>query len=142
MKKEFRFKENKVVTITQNIGITIFILGFLSLIIIPILSIFITNLDLGIGLLCFLISMILAMPFIIIGTIFSKQNKFTKDFIDEIKLDLSKAVTTDDLYKVRKKLFNEAVEDGLIRLSYPLEIKNLMNEIHWKINILNKLSNP
>ena len=137
--KEYRFKENRISEITGVIGAGVFLLGGLSMIIIFIISLFPNNVDAIYGLVCFLISLPIAALFLGISASFSQCNKFTKVFIEEIKEELAKATTLESLYIVSDKLWDEAVnENKMIRLSYPLTIKKLMDEIHYKIDILKK----
>jgi len=139
MKREYRFKENKIARISGNIGFGIFLTGIVSCLVIFISSIFITKLDGIIGLGCFLISLPLAMVPLVISYLFSKRDDFTNAFIKEIKSELLEARTIQDLYKVNDKLLLEAVdESNMIRLSYPLDIKKLIDEIKYKIQILEK----
>ena len=139
MKREYRFKENKIARISGNIGFGIFLTGIVSCLVIFISSIFITKLDGIIGIVCFLMSLPLAIVPMVLSYMFSKRDEFTSSFIKEIKSELSEAKTIKDLYKISDKLWLEAVDENkMIRLSYPLEIKKLIDEINFKIDILKK----
>jgi hypothetical protein len=137
--KNYKFKENKISIISENIGLIIFISGFVLMPVIIIISLFISKIDSLYGLIYFLISLLVTPPFVIISNIFSKRDQFTKEFIKEIKLDLSKAKTKSDLINVLEKLEDEAIdEDDMVRLSYASDIKELFREIYHKIDILEK----
>jgi len=137
--KQYRFKENRISEISSNIGLSIFLLGSISMVVIPIISLFLNNVDSVYGLVSFLLSLPIAIPFVLVSFIFSKSDKFTSEFIKEIEQDLLEASTLESLYVVRNKLWYEAVdESGMIRLSSPGTIKKLMEEIEYKIDILKK----
>ena len=54
-------------------------------------------------------------------------------------LNSGKAKPQEDLIKIFNKLNEEAVDENkMIRLSYPLEIKELFKEINYKFDILEK----
>ena len=139
--KTYKFKENKISLISSNIGVSIFITSFLLIPIILVLSLF-TSINSVFGIGCFLISLPITLICLIISNVFNKKDNFTKDFIQEIKYDLSKARNQKELWEVYDKLWAEAVdENNMIRLSYPLTIKELFKEINYKIDILNKQNN-
>jgi hypothetical protein len=126
MEKEYRFKESKVASISQMVGIGIFLLGFASIIVTLILSFFVDSIDVSHGLGIFLLSLPIAMVFVIIHFFTSKRDKFTSDFLKEIKLELAQAKTINELQSILDKLWDEAVDENkMIRLSYPLDIKKL-----------------
>jgi hypothetical protein len=136
--KTYKFKENKISLISSNIGVSIFITSFLLIPIILVLSLF-TSINAVFGIGCFLISLPITLICLIISNVFNKKDNFTKDFIQEIKYDLSKAKNQKELWEVYDKLWAEAVdESNMIRLSYPLTIKELFKEINYKIDILDK----
>jgi len=136
--KTYKFKENKISLISSNIGVSIFITSFLLIPIILVLSLF-TSINAVFGIGCFLISLPITLICLIISNVFNKKDNFTKDFIQEIKYDLSKARNQKELWEVYDKLWAEAVdESNMIRLSYPLTIKELFKEINYKIDILDK----
>lgn len=139
--KTYKFKENKISLISSNIGVSIFITSFLLIPIILVLSLF-TSINAVFGIGCFLISLPITLICLIISNVFNKKDNFTKDFIQEIKYDLSKARNQKELWEVYDKLWAEAVdESNMIRLSYPLTIKELFKEINYKIDILDKQNN-
>jgi hypothetical protein len=139
--KTYKFKENKISLISSNIGVSIFITSFLLIPIILVLSLF-TSINSVFGIGCFLTSLPITLICLIISNVFNKKDNFTKDFIQEIKYDLSKARNQKELWEVYDKLWAEAVdENNMIRLSYPLTIKELFKEINYKIDILNKQNN-
>ena len=142
---EFRFKENRVSEVFGIISI-ILLLGSLVLpvIIVPIINIF-TDISFVWMVIPFFISLLPTLVLVLISNGFSGKDEFTKEFLEEIKLDLNAADNLDKLWGVRYKLWNEAVgesvERGTIRLSYPLEIKGLLKSIDAKIEILTKIEN-
>jgi hypothetical protein len=136
---KYRFKQNKVAQITQNISIGILLTGIVGGLLISTLSLFIKDLDAIYGLAVFIISIPLQIPTIILHSLFTQRPKFTINFIEEIKEDLNSATTVEELKQVQDKLYSESVdESGMIRLSFPGSIKELMREIRYKIEILEK----
>jgi hypothetical protein len=141
MNKTYKFKENKVSLISGNIGASIFITGFLTSFIIMLLSLF-TPIDAVYGIVSLLLSFPIASLFVLISNAYSKKDRFTKDFIEEIENNLSNAKNQKELWEIYDKLWAEAIdENNIIRLSYPLSIKDLFKEINYKIDILNKQNN-
>jgi len=137
--KEYKFKENKASTILLYISAFIMIFGLITMLVVIVLSVFINNLNPIIGVGVFMMCGFLGGLFLGLSKLFSEVDTFTEDFIKEIKEELSKAKTLNELYAIQTKLLDEAVDDKyMIRLSYPLTIKSLNNEINNKIDILKK----
>ena len=140
---EFRFKENKVSEVLGHIGGVI----LLSVFILPIIVVPITNIFIDLDYIWLIAPLFIALPiccvFFITSSMLSDRDKFTREFLKEIRLDVSDADTEDKLWEVRYKLWNEAVgEDvqrGPIRLSFPLEIKEILKSIDSKIELIQKI---
>jgi hypothetical protein len=136
---EYRFKQNRVAQISQNISIGILLTGIIGGLLISFLSLFIKDLNAIYGLGVFIISIPLQIPLIILHSLFTQRPKFTINFIEEIKKDLGRATTIEELKEIQDKLYSESVDQsGMIRLSFPGSIKELMREIRYKIEILEK----
>jgi hypothetical protein len=122
-------------------GLIILLLGVVGGLGLVITSIF-TRIQPEYGIGIFLLSILISTLLFTIGKFFSNIDKFTENFITEIETELSKAKTTEDLYKVYDKICSEAIDEkNMIRLSNPYRIRELLKllkEINYKIDILNK----
>jgi len=139
-KYKYRVVENKTACIISDIGFTIFLSSFIIMWICLILSISI-NRDLVLyGLVIFLLSLPLSGVFIGISTIFSTRDRDTKLFLNEIRQELKQAKTIDSLNIIQEKLEKEAIDkNNMIRISFPLSVKEILKEIEYKLEILKSL---
>lgn len=135
---QYQLKENKITNILEIISIIFFLIGVICLILIPLLHFVNKNINSDFGIIIFFFNLIFSSIFILISNFFSKEKKFTKVFINDIKKELKKATTIDEIKNIYKKLSSEAIsETGIIRFSNPKEIKKLFEEIEYKLEILN-----
>lgn len=138
--KNYEWKENKVVDVIGNIGVASFILGFVSLVVILLFSLFgIISIDYGI--VSFFGGMFLAIPFFLIAGRLSTKDKYTRVFIADIENKLRNAKSKQDLINLKEFFENEAIgESGkTYRLSFPADLKRLHQTIIDQIDILNKI---
>ena len=134
---EYKVVENKTATIIGNIGLAIFLFSVMVSIISLLLSLII-NKDIAIyGLSVFVLSIPVSALFLMISNCFSTRDKDTRVFLNQIRKELKLAKSIPDLTIVRDKLVKEAVDkNGMIRISFPLSVKELIKEIDYKVEIL------
>jgi hypothetical protein len=70
------------------------------------------------------------------------ENGYQESFYKGFKLDLgdpNQHVTLGELVNIEREIFAEAIDkEGMVRLSFPLDIKRLLDEVQSKIDILKK----
>ena len=126
-----KFKERRIVKIMDNISITIGLMFFLSLLI---------------GMFChpflvgFLLLPISIIP-ILISKSLSKKDEYTREFMSYIKDKAKKAKSLDELNEILNEFESIAIENNMIRLSFPLDLKIIHRDIVSKMEILEMLSN-
>jgi len=141
-KYNYKIVENKVASIIQNIGLTIFLSSIVILGICLIFSLFI-NKDFSIyGLTIFFLSLPICAIVLIFASFFSTKEKHTKIFLNEIRDKVKNCKTIQDLYQVYDELYIEAIDkNNMIRISFPLSVKKIFQEINYKIEILKSIKN-
>ena len=140
-KHKYRIVENKTANIMGNIGLSIFMGSLVIFGILLIISIFISR-DLSLcGLAIFFLSLPISGIFIGIASIFSTKEKDTKLFLNEIRQELKQAKSIENLQSVDLKFREEAIDKhGMIRISFPLSVKEIFKEIKYKMDILQKIN--
>lgn len=92
----------------------------------------------------FLITFVLLpciLPFAITASVLSQKNKYTKEFLAHMREKLSKIRTLEELLEIKKEFEDLAIKDGVYYLSFPGDLKNIHQEIIYKIDILEKQKN-
>ncbi len=139
MEREYEWVENKVSYTTLVIGCVIFIIGFLSMIVVVLVSLF-TKIDAMVGMVILLLSMPTALPFFIISSSTSTGEKYTTEFIIKCNKMLDDVKSKEDLIALQKYVYSQAVsDDNLIRLDSPESVQKLIVKINSQIEILNKI---
>lgn len=133
----YEWTENKIASTTITVGAWIFILSFLSSIVVAIISVF-TNIDAWITIVVLLGGLLLSTPFYLIAMITSTRNEYTRKFIDKIEDRLPKCKTLSELWELYDYFYEQATEDNQYRLSFPVTLRNLQTIIIAKIEILEK----
>jgi hypothetical protein len=128
-KKVYEWKEQKI----HKISFGMFNLNAIMVVTMPIL--FVTK-KLGLELFATVqtIAICGAIGFALLTIFTSTQKKYTTKFLEENREKLNQTKSIEELYQLRKCVYYQSVEDGAIRLSYPLEVKSLLNDIGEKIN--------
>ena len=137
--EKYKINENKKSEKLKLIGVSSIILCILNIIV----SIILHHFDIDIFSVTFTITILLislAMITLTVSETTSTLDKDTKFFLNEIRKKINEAKTYDEHLVIKHELINECIDDrGLIRLSYPLSIKNLIYEINGKLDLLKKL---
>ena len=137
--EKYKINENKKSEKLKLIGVSSIILCILNIIV----SIILHHFDIDIFSVTFKITILLislAMITLTVSETTSTLDKDTKFFLNEIRKKINEAKTYDEHLVIKHELINECIDDrGLIRLSYPLSIKNLIYEINGKLDLLKKL---
>lgn len=121
-----KFKEKRIVEVLDAICLVIMLIFLASLII-------------GIFYHAFLFGFLLlpiVMIIIVISQSLSKKNEYTRGFIIYIKDKVKKAKSLDELNQILNEFESLAIEDGMICLSFPADIKIISRDLISKIEIL------
>lgn len=121
-----KFKEKRIVKIMDGISASIAIMFFLSLII----SIFCQKFLIG-----FLLIPIAIIP-ILISNWLSEKDKYTKQFILYIKGKIKNAKSLTELNEILNEFESLAIENNMIQLSFPADLKIIYRDLISKIEIL------
>lgn len=126
-----KFKEKRIVKIMDGISSSIAIMFFLSLII----SIFYHQFLIGL----FLIP-ISIMP-ILVSNWLSEKDNYTKQFILYIKSKVKNAKSLTELNEILNEFESLAIENNIIQLSFPADLKIIYRDLISKIEILELQNN-
>lgn len=139
--KNYIINENKYAKIFGNIGLGIFVLAFVSSIILTIISIFkIVDPVVGLGVL--LLSLPITLVPMLISLGLSTRDKQTSKYLNQIRDRISDNFDVDDLKVIRAEFIDEAVDEHkMIRIGYPQSVKNIITELNHKIEVLEKVKN-
>lgn len=125
-----KFKEKRSSEVLLVISV---IMGILSLI-----TFFIglfTNSMIGLGILGLPISAILTF----ISKGLSTQDSYTREFLLYMRKKLKSAKTLEELYQIEKEFRELAIKDKMYNLSFPMDLRQIHQEINNKIEILEML---
>lgn len=126
-----KFKEIRIVKISDYVSVTIALMFFLSLIIGAFYHPFLVG---------FLLLPIAIIPLLISKSL-SKKDEYTRNFITYMKSKVKKAKSLNELNKILNEFESLAIEDNMICLSFPLDIKTMHRDIISKIEILELQNN-
>lgn len=125
-----KFKEKRssevLLVISVILGILSAITFFIGLI---------TSSMIGIGILGLPISAILGL----ISKGLSTQDLYTREFILYMRKKLKSAKTLEELYQIEKEFNELAIKDKRYNLSFPMDLRQIQQEINNKIEILEML---
>ena len=134
---KYKVVENKTANIIGNIGLIIFLSAFLVAGLSVVVGILYNREVVAFGVGYFLLSLPITLVFIMVASSFSTRDKDTRVFLNEIRKELKLAKSIPDLTIVRDKLIKESIDkNNMVRISFPLSVKELIKEIDYKIEIL------
>ena len=134
---KYKVVENKTANIIGNIGLIIFLSAFLVAGLSVVIGILYSREVVAFGVGYFLLSLPITLVFIMVASSFSTRDKDTRVFLNEIRKELKLAKSIPDLTIVRDKLIKESIDkNNMVRISFPLSVKELIKEIDYKIEIL------
>ena len=81
----------------------------------------------------------IAAVFLLIGSLFSTRNKYTRTFIKTIETKLESCSSLSELLQIKEYFMTQAIENNMFRLSWPITLKSLLSKINNQIEILNKI---
>lgn len=84
----------------------------------------------------FLIGILLA-----VHSVFETREKYTREFLDYYWLREKECKTKKQFEQLYQEIYDLATEDNIIKLSFPLSIKELLKTISDKVEVLNRVEN-
>lgn len=140
--RTYKINENKTANVIGNVGIFLFLGTILIGIIIPILSIFFDSIDPVLGLGVFIGSLPIICIILLISRGFSTIDKDTKLYLFQINRRIGEAKTLEDYWNINNEFVREVIDENkMIRVSYPNQIRDILKELKYKIEILEKMKN-
>lgn len=127
-----KFKEKRSTVIIGNISMVVAILGFLLL-----FSGIFTEIFILLGFALFLIG--IGLIGVLIASLRSTRDTYTRKFIIYMQEKLKSARTLEELQEIETEFFDLAVKNNQYCLSFPYNLREINSEIINKIDILEKI---
>lgn len=92
------------------------------------------------GLAIFFPGLLVSLVLNVIWSSFSTLKQQSKLYLNQIRVRIRDAKSLEELKKIEEDFRNETIDDnGMIRISYPSSVKGILNELKYKIDILEKI---
>jgi hypothetical protein len=129
---KYRIEEDNNIVIAQSISIALFFTG----VIVAIILTFLREDYWGIGIFFFTLPIVVIINLICDSV--STLKKRTRIYLDEIRDKIDSCKSIEEYIDLYQKFYGEVTENNIIRLPYPVSIKQILNELKTIIETLEK----